>query len=202
MAALTGLSQAEVIARHQAAEYRVGWLGFAPGFGYITGLDPALAVPRLDSPRLSVPAGSVAIAGGLAAVYPAASPGGWRLLGRTAAVMWDPGRDPPALLAPGQRVRFRGVGRLPEQAAPQVSRPWAGGSDRWVEVIQPGPLTTVQDLGRPGLAHLGVPASGAADAASLRLANELVGNDENDACLEATLGRRATALQLRRGGRR
>jgi KipI family sensor histidine kinase inhibitor len=191
VAAHTGLSEAEVIARHQAAEYRVGWLGFAPGFGYLTGLDPALAVPRLDSPRMSVPAGSVAIADRLAAVYPAASPGGWRLLGRTGAVMWDPGRDPPALLVPGQRVRFRAVERLPAARAQPVTNPARQVSDRWIDVVQPGPLTTVQDLGRGGLAHLGVPTSGAADSASLRLANALVGNDENDACLEVTLGRLA-----------
>jgi KipI family sensor histidine kinase inhibitor len=191
VAALTGLAEPEVIARHQAAEYRVGWLGFAPGFGYLTGLDPALAVPRLDSPRLSVPAGSVAIAGGLAAVYPSASPGGWRLLGRTAAVMWDPARDPPALLAAGQRVRFRAVGRLPAVETVPVTDLGHQVSDRWADVVQPGPLTTVQDLGRGGLAHLGVPTSGAADPDSLRLANALVGNDENDACLEVTLGRLA-----------
>jgi KipI family sensor histidine kinase inhibitor len=114
VAELTGLSVAAAIARHQAAEYRVGWLGFAPGFAYLTGLDPLLAaVPRLDSPRQRVPAGSVAIAGGLAAVYPAASPGGWRLLGRAAVPLWDPDRDPPALLAPGMRVRFRAVSSLP-----------------------------------------------------------------------------------------
>jgi KipI family sensor histidine kinase inhibitor len=191
VAALTGLTEAEVITRHQAADYQVGWLGFAPGFGYLTGLDLALAVPRLDSPRLSVPAGSVAIAGGLAAVYPAASPGGWRLLGRTAAVLWDPGREPPALLAPGRRVRFRAVGRLPELQPPRHSDLGIQATDRWVEVVQPGPLTTVQDLGRPGLAHLGVPPSGAADPGSLRRANELVGNDEDEACLEITLGRLA-----------
>jgi KipI family sensor histidine kinase inhibitor len=191
VAALTGMAETEVIARHQAAEYRVGWLGFAPGFGYLTGLDPALDVPRLDSPRLSVPAGSVAIAGSLAAVYPSASPGGWRLLGRTAAVMWNPARDPPALLAPGQTVRFRAVERLPVAPARPEPDPRHEVFDRWVEVVQPGPLTTIQDLGRGGLAHLGVPTSGAADQVSLRLANALVGNDENEACLEVTLGRLA-----------
>ncbi len=204
LAALTGLTTGEVVARHQAAEYRVGWLGFSPGFGYLTGLDPRLAVPRLDTPRLSVPAGSVAIAGGLAAVYPAACPGGWRLLGRSAAILWDPGRNPPALLVPGQRVRFRAVSRLPDLEAPHVRdsdrpdddqsagqrqeiREMPGG--RCVEVVRPGPLTTIQDLGRRGLAHLGVPGSGAADVGSLRLANERVGNDANAACLEVTLGR-------------
>ncbi len=203
VASLTGLSIADVIARHQAAEYRVGWLGFAPGFAYLTGLDPLLAaVPRLDSPRLRVPAGSVAIAGGLAAVYPAGSPGGWRLLGRTTARLWEPDRDPPALLAPGTRVRFRAVDSLPAQLdgtaadrpAPEIADPepaaaTTSGAGRRLEVLQPGPLTTVQDLGRAGLAHLGVPASGAADASSLRLANSLVGNAAGAACLEVTLGR-------------
>ena len=119
MARLTGLSPAEVIGRHQAARYQVGWLGFSPGYGYLTGLDPVLAaVPRRDSPRLMVPAGSVAIAGGLAAVYPAASPGGWQLLGRTAARLWDESVNPPALLAPGMTVRFRAVDSMPGAVPP------------------------------------------------------------------------------------
>jgi KipI family sensor histidine kinase inhibitor len=118
VARLTGLPAAEVVARHAVAEYRVGWLGFSPGFGYLTGLDPALAaVPRLAEPRVRVPAGSVAIAGGLAAVYSSTSPGGWRLLGRTSAVLWDADRDPPALLSPGMRVRFRAVDEIPDASA-------------------------------------------------------------------------------------
>jgi KipI family sensor histidine kinase inhibitor len=208
VAALTRLTVAEVIARHQAAEYRVGWLGFAPGFAYLTGLAPQLAaVPRLDSPRQLVPAGSVAIAGGLAAVYPAASPGGWRLLGRTVAPLWEPDRDPPALLVPGMRVRFRAVDSLPplsdqtraDRPAPDLAAaaPAAATTDagRRVEVLQPGLLTTVQDLGRAGLGHLGVPASGAADPGSLRLANSLVGNEPGAACLEVTLGRLALRFE-------
>jgi KipI family sensor histidine kinase inhibitor len=206
VARLTGLAVDEVIARHAAAEYTVGWMGFSPGFGYLTGLDPVLAaVPRLAEPRLRVPAGTVAIAGGLAAVYSSASPGGWRLLGRTSAVLWDPERDPPALLTPGTRLRFRPVDALaaptpapagasapaPAKTPPitrtPADRAQAGGSV--IEVIRPGPLATVQDLGRPGLGHLGVPRSGAADAASLRLANRLVGNPESAAGLELTLGR-------------
>lgn len=190
VADLAGLTTAEVIARHSAGRYRVGWLGFSPGFGYLTGLDPALAeVPRRASPRVSVPAGSVAIAGGLAAAYPGPSPGGWRLLGRTDAALWDPDRDPPALLSPGLRVRFRPVDRLPD-AVGSARQPEPRGAGA-MEILQPGPLTTIQDLGRPGLAHLGVPGSGAADAASLRLANSLVGNPASAAGLEVTLGRLA-----------
>src|SRR5450755_749278 len=191
VAELTGLTVSEVVARHQAAEYRVGWLGFAPGFGYLTGLDAALAdVPRMATPRVSVPAGSVAIAGGLAAVYPAASPGGWRLLGRTAAALWDPRRDPPALLAPGMRIRFRTAEGAAVPDRPELPVAGSLGSAAGpLEVVRPGPLATIQDLGRTGYGHLGVPPSGAADPASLRLANRLVGNADGAAGLEFTLGR-------------
>ncbi|XRQ12825.1 5-oxoprolinase subunit PxpB [Actinomadura welshii] len=106
VAALTGLSRGEVARRHSAATYTVAYLGFSPGFGYLTGLDPALHVARRASPRTSVPAGSVAIADRYAAVYPSRSPGGWRLLGRTGLRLWDVTRDPPSLLRPGMRVRF------------------------------------------------------------------------------------------------
>ncbi len=106
IAHLTGLTRRAVIDRHTGADYEVGFLGFAPGFGYLLGLDPRLHVPRLNSPRTSVPAGSVAVAGPYAAVYPTASPGGWRLLGHTMTTVFDVERDPPALLAPGTRVRF------------------------------------------------------------------------------------------------
>ncbi|HEU5005953.1 MAG TPA: allophanate hydrolase subunit 1 [Jatrophihabitantaceae bacterium] len=101
-----GCTVAALIERHAAAEYTVAFCGFSPGFAYLTGLEPALHVPRLASPRTSVPAGSVAIAGGFTGIYPRSSPGGWRLLGRTDAALWDLGRTPPALLVPGTRVRF------------------------------------------------------------------------------------------------
>ncbi|GAA3420047.1 hypothetical protein GCM10018952_61710 [Streptosporangium vulgare] len=99
-----------MVERHTGRELVVGWLGFAPGFAYLTGLDPALHVPRLDTPRTSVPAGAVAVAGPYSAVYPSASPGGWRLLGRSATAVWDVAAEPPALLTPGTRVRFQAVG--------------------------------------------------------------------------------------------
>lgn len=106
VARLTRLSPEEVVARHVAPEYVVAFLGFA-GLGYLLGGDPRLEVPRLPEPRVRVPAGSVAIAGPYSGVYPLESPGGWRLIGRTDVVFFDPRRDPPALLATGDRVRFR-----------------------------------------------------------------------------------------------
>jgi KipI family sensor histidine kinase inhibitor len=109
VAAETGLSIEEVVARHCAGSYRAAFTGFAPGFAYLSGLDPLLQVPRLAQARPVVPAGSVAVADRYSAVYPRATPGGWRLLGRTAAKLWDPARRPPALLTPGVPVRFRDV---------------------------------------------------------------------------------------------
>ena len=100
------LSPVQVIARHAAAEYRVAMLGFAPGFPYLLGLDPGLAVPRLAQPRRRVEAGSVAIGGAQTGIYPRPGPGGWRVIGRTAAQLFDPLREPPSLLQPGDRVRF------------------------------------------------------------------------------------------------
>ncbi|GAA4219985.1 KipI family sensor histidine kinase inhibitor [Streptosporangium album] len=109
VAALSGLSAREVVERHTGRDLVVGWLGFAPGFAYLIGLDPVLHVPRLSTPRTAVPAGAVAIAGPYSAVYPSASPGGWRLLGRSLLAVWDVAADPPAVLTPGTRVRFQAV---------------------------------------------------------------------------------------------
>ena len=106
-----GFTPEEGIARHAGGDYRVAMLGFAPGFPYLTGLDPALAMPRLATPRARIPAGSVGIGGGQTGVYPTAGPGGWRLLGRTPLRLFDPGASPPALLAPGDRVRFVAIDR-------------------------------------------------------------------------------------------
>ncbi|MGI9005889.1 MAG: 5-oxoprolinase/urea amidolyase family protein [Streptosporangiaceae bacterium] len=211
VARLAGLTVSEVAAVHSGGDYRVGWLGFCPGFGYLTGLDPRLDVPRLATPRVAVPAGSVAIAGGLTGVYPAASPGGWRLLGRTTARMWDTSRDPPALLAPGRRVRFEAVRPVPADTRPAEARadgartdgvrsPGAGSAPRpalapgqpgqpSLEIVRTGPLATVQDLGRPGYGAVGVPQSGAADQVSLAAANRLAGNEDAAAAIELTLGR-------------
>jgi len=106
VAAHTGLQADEVVARHAAGEYVVFFVGFQPGFAYLGGLDAALHVPRRAAPRLEVPAGSVGIGGAQTGIYPAASPGGWQLIGRTPSVLFDAARQPPTLLLPGDRVRF------------------------------------------------------------------------------------------------
>jgi KipI family sensor histidine kinase inhibitor len=100
----------EVARVHAGLEYRVAFCGFAPGFAYLSGLSEELAVPRRPTPRTAVPAGSVALAGSYTGIYPRSSPGGWQIIGRTDAVLWDASKDPPALLTPGTRVRFAAVG--------------------------------------------------------------------------------------------
>jgi KipI family sensor histidine kinase inhibitor len=102
----TGLSVGEVIDRHSGRWYEVYLIGFVPGFAFLGDLDPALVLPRRSAPRTRVPAGTVGIAGAQTGVYPLVTPGGWHLLGRTSVALFDPAADPPALLAPGDRVRF------------------------------------------------------------------------------------------------
>jgi KipI family sensor histidine kinase inhibitor len=109
VAELTGLDVPGVIQAHTETPWRCGFGGFAPGFAYLVGGDPRLAVPRRSEPRTKVPAGSVGLAGEFSGVYPRQSPGGWQLIGRTDAVLWDVGRPQPALLMPGMRVQFRAV---------------------------------------------------------------------------------------------
>jgi KipI family sensor histidine kinase inhibitor len=107
--ACSGLDADTVIARHTAGEYRVAMLGFAPGFPYLLGLDPRLAVPRRTDPRQRVPAGSVAIGGGQTGIYPEVLPGGWHLIGRTPLRLFNVTASDPSLLAAGDRVRFRAI---------------------------------------------------------------------------------------------
>ncbi|GGF43638.1 allophanate hydrolase [Microbacterium sorbitolivorans] len=253
VALLTGLSPEAVVAAHQATPWTAAFGGFAPGFAYLVGGDQRLQVPRRESPRTAVPAGSVALAGEFSAVYPRRSPGGWQLIGRTDAPLWDLTRADPALIAPGDRVRFRaarassvaapvarhgesaeirpdsqessesgaivrisargdggavregGRGADVTPAAPPVARYGESAeigpdpekssesgaivrtSARALTVVEPGLLTLIEDLGRPGYSDLGVTASGAADTASAREANRLVGNSRRAAVLE-TLG--------------
>ena len=192
VARLTGLSVDTVIAAHTGTPWTAAFGGFAPGFVYLTGGDEHLRVPRLDAPRTTVPTGSVAIAAEYSAVYPGASPGGWRVLGRTEVPFWDAEREPAALVAPGDTVRFRAVReavevvRSPVIEAP-VSREIADHPepiDTALRVLDPGLLTLVQDAGRPGFAAVGVTASGAADRSALRRANRAVGNADGAAAFE------------------
>lgn len=199
LAVTAGLDPADVVRLHSGATYTVAFLGFSPGFAYLAGIPTGLHVPRLDTPRIAVPAGSVAVAAGMTAVYPQPTPGGWRLIGRTDLAMFDPGRPEPSLLRPGHRVRFRPVARLGSAVPPPptpASPPPAG--EAYMLIVDTGPLTTIQDLGRPGWAHLGVPCAGAADRAAAAEANRLVGNPPGAAVLESTLA----GPTLRMGGTR
>ncbi len=201
-----GISVDAVLARHQDQEWSVAFCGFAPGFAYLRGWE--LEVPRLDTPRPAVPAGSVAVAGPFSAVYPTASPGGWQLLGRTDAPIWDIDRDPPALLTPGDRIRWRAVrprvsgasDRRSGASSAPLPAPVPSGSNlsapvAAMTILDPGLLTLIEDEGRPGLEHLGVCASGAADTRAARQANRLVGNSRSAAVLETLGGLRLRAQQ-------
>ncbi|MDT0144483.1 urea amidolyase family protein [Microbacterium sp. PRC9] len=215
-ARLLGVDAHELARRHAEADWRVAFTGFAPGFGYLVSDDWTFDVPRLESPRTRVPAGSVGLAGAFSGAYPRDTPGGWRLIGTTTAPLFDPDAASPALLSPGARVRFRPVPAAVSGARPtpiesrspvangrpgqQVvtgERPQAGeagppagerATGRSIRVAEPGLLTTVQDLGREGAGSVGVAVSGALDRGALRTANRLVGNPEGAAGLEITMG--------------
>lgn len=112
IASLLDVTIDALVELHSSIEWRVAFGGFAPGFGYLVSDDWPFEVPRLDAPRTRVPAGSVALAGAFGGVYPRQSPGGWRLIGRTGAELWNPDAQPPAVLVPGRRVRFEAVGAV------------------------------------------------------------------------------------------
>ncbi len=178
------LSEAEVVALHSSVEYTALMLGFRPGFAYLGILPAKLDLSRLSTPRVRIPAGSVAIAGRQTGIYPVASPGGWRLLGRTGFRPFDPACEPLSLIAPGDRVRFEPVDALRETA---TERPLPRLGPPALEVLEPGLLTTIQDGGRFGQRRFGVAWGGALDAGAHASANRRVGNDENAAALECTV---------------
>jgi antagonist of KipI len=185
VAAARGLSEAEVVRLHSNAEYTAFMLGFTPGFPYLGLLPEALECPRRATPRVRVPAGSVAVAGRQTGIYPVSSPGGWHVLGRTSLRLFDPLRDEPALVAPGDRVRFVPVRNLPP---PEPASPAAPVSPTTVvEVLEPGLLTTVQDAGRFGHRRIGVSSAGPMDARAHAAANRAVGNPPGAAALECTV---------------
>ncbi|MBM3854630.1 MAG: 5-oxoprolinase subunit PxpB, partial [Verrucomicrobia bacterium] len=200
VAARAGVAPGEVARRHASGDYLVQAIGFMPGFPYLGGLAPELVAPRRATPRPRVPAGSVGIGGGQTGVYPLESPGGWNLIGRTPLRLFDPGREQPALLHLGDRVKFQAISLEEFQsAAPRaalIGMPGAalegcgppGGADRrGIEVIRPGMGCAVQDLGRTGWRASGVSLAGVADGFALRVANLLVGNPEGAAGLEFAL---------------
>ncbi len=199
VAAHTGLTEVEVVARHSEAEYRVQAIGFAPGFPYLSGLPTQLATPRRVTPRTKVPAGSVGIGGAQTGVYPIETPGGWQIIGSTDLKLFDVTRAEPAYLRVGDRVRFRAVESQPRSLDLPTTKQTGAVAKRSVQeindnlatrtfrVVQAGMWTTVQDLGRVGQRAAGVPVSGALDRFAARVANLLVGNAENAGVLELTL---------------
>ncbi|MCU0752691.1 MAG: 5-oxoprolinase subunit PxpB [Akkermansiaceae bacterium] len=180
-AATLGMAAEELIRLHGAAQYTVAALGFSPGFPYLTGLPQRLELPRRATPR-PVAAGSVAIAGAQAGIYPSASQGGWHVIGRTPLRLFDPDSPAPSLLQAGDRVRFI-RGRCEEFSAVRPA-PFAAGA---IEVLDAGGLDTVQDAGRPGWQHLGVSPGGAADPVMAAVVNRLVGNPDDAAVLECAM---------------
>ncbi len=183
----TGLNPQEVIRRHSAPDYLCYLVGFTPAFPFLGGMDPALACPRLESPRSDLPAGAVGIGGSQTGLYPLGGPGGWQIIGRTPLLAYDPRRDPPGLIQAGDMVRF-----VPARAdsfpdIPPASGRTPPGGRPVLEVLSPGALTTVQDAGRWGYQAQGVPISGALDQTALAAANLLLGNPPGAAALELTL---------------
>ena len=196
VAAFAGCTPEAVIERHASKLYRVYMLGFLPGFAYLAHVDSTIAAPRRATPRLRVAAGSVGIAGAQTGIYPRDSPGGWQIIGRTPLTLFDAAQTTPALLAPGDQVRFVPVheghaartftvreagheGEAGREGPPRTTR--------FITVLRPGLLTTVQDSGRWGHQSLGVPVAGPMDHPAHRLANAIVGNPADAATFEATL---------------
>ncbi|HEY4599234.1 carboxyltransferase domain-containing protein, partial [Corynebacterium sp.] len=215
-----GISAEELINRHTSQAWMAAFGGFAPGFTYCVPTDAETSesaenfewsVPRRANPRTAVPAGAVGLAGEFSAVYPRQSPGGWQLLGHTETPMWDPSAEHPALLNPGDIVRYRAVRAEASGAASSSSgttsttagsnkagspktRTAAGILGRPVATLtDAGLLSLVQDRGRPGHGDIGVTRSGALDRAGARAANAAVGNSSSAAVIENIGGLRITA---------
>jgi len=177
---LLGLPWRDLIGRHEAAAYRVAFLGFTPGFAYLHGLPADLSLPRRSTPR-SLPAGAVAIADGRAGVYPSAGPGGWWVLGTTPISLFDPWRAAPTALLPGDDVRFAALPDRPADAATAAApAPGSGGFDRQPEpaltLIEAWPgAVSLQGRPRGGVGHLGMAQAGALDARAFVAAARLAG---------------------------
>ncbi|MGE7368640.1 5-oxoprolinase subunit PxpB [Neorhizobium sp. NPDC001467] len=195
VAGMLGMSVEDVIRLHGESNYVAAFTGFAPGFAYLSGGDPRLAVPRRKSPRTKVPAGAVGLAGEFSGIYPKTSPGGWQLIGTTPLAMFDIDRTPASLLQPGSRIKFRDMAKDTAYEIKPSSRaagkPVAASSAEAasvLEIISVGLPVVFQDLGRVGQASQGISVSGAADRGGFKAANRLVGNPANTPALEIALG--------------
>lgn len=193
LASRAGRTPEELARQHAAGQYTAAFLGFAPGFAYLTGLDPALHSPRLATPRPRVPAGSVAIGGPYTGIYPAATPGGWRLIGRCAVRLFQEDAEPPVLLRAGDRVRFEPLTppqfaalerELAEAAA--VLPTFPGGRPVF-RLLRPGVFTSVQGGPHFGRGAAGLPPGGAMDPAAFARGNALLSNASTAPALEMTL---------------
>ena len=186
----TGLSKEEIIRLHTAPLYPVYMIGFLAGFPYLGGMDNRLSSPRLETPRLSVASGSVGIAGNQTGVYPISSPGGWRIIGRTPLKLYDPFSENPFPVSAGDYIKFVATDEFSESdestknhSVNNKTQPINPPSFR---ILSPGPMTTVQDLGRFGFMDKGLSQSGAMDNLELAKLNTMLGNEINAAGLEAT----------------
>ena len=192
LALSTGMSPDEFARLHRSALYRVAFIGFAPGFPYLTGLPEPLHAPRLASPRPRVPSGSLGIGGKYTGVYPSSTPGGWRLIGNAPFRLFSAGASPPATLAPGDRVRFEEVDETQFSA---LSKELAGEQPVTVRrsglpvgrILSAGLCTSVQGAPVLGLAASGVPSGGAMDIGALWRGNRPLGNPGHASALEITL---------------
>jgi len=183
----------EIVRLHEAHEATVAFLGFTPGFPYLLGLPETLRLPRRERPSSRVPRGAVAIAAGMGGIYPAASPGGWWVLGRTDAPLFDPRADPPAWLAAGDRVTFQAVARerldegsLEEHDAEDAALPRLPTLDGpATDIVEAVPASaSLQGAPRHGVGHLGAAHAGAMDRPALEAANRMVGNPPGTLALE------------------
>ncbi|MCS7364102.1 MAG: 5-oxoprolinase subunit PxpB [archaeon GB-1867-035] len=187
IAEYSGLSIEEVIKIHSSQTYLVYMIGFTPGFTYMGEVPDIIAVPRLEKPRLRVPAGSVGIAGKQTGIYPIESPGGWRIIGRTPLKLFDPTSPKPTLLNAGDLVKFKPISKEEYEKLKRkeyIERKEVITGEIALQILNAGPGVTIQDLGRKGYRKYGVPFSGALDKKSFMIANILVGNNVNSACIE------------------
>lgn len=200
VAEASGLAPKEASELHASAQYRVGAVGFAPGFPYLRGLPEVLATPRRATPRTRVAPGSVGIGGSHTGIYPRESPGGWNIIGRTPTSMFDLDRDPPALLALGDIVRFRPITRqeFDDISTPRPKQTALARSTAAAIILRAGFQSSVQDLGRVGHRACGVTPAGVLDRHALAALNLLVGNKADAAGIEATAGRMRLAVENNR----